>query len=341
MLDIGDTLNLICFKKTGSYLPSGWFGSADWSYKVVDGKKIAVHKSIQNRLSNPFQYIGCDGDFVLDIKRRIVVDDLKKSFAPKVSIWAFYGATVWQDDGFNDTPFRSQRTLNPHQRKKLLELRDALPEDITRQIQDAIPDAWEWVRRLHNNVKEFWTFMPYAHEDSLENGELYNEELMLRFIQPILMFAPFTLRDYICKWLDRLSTPTKIDKIRRLNDKIRLHQKIYAWQDIDKHGYATLEQFYPSYENKSRLDLECDTSHRVKPAKINWIPYFWNIVAEWRHSPGGGGYHKVGERLNLGFERRKNAWQYIKDNSPRLDTIEQDHPKKDWQNRYYQSLLTY
>ena len=334
MLDIGDTLNLICFKKTGSYLPSGWFGSADWCYKIVDGKKIAVHKSIQNRLSNPFQYIGCEGDFVLDIKRRIVVDDLKKQFAPQISMWAFYGAAI-RHLGF-------AATLNPRHFKKLDELTDHLPEDITRQIQDAVPDAAEWVdKSLNKRPREFWRFIPHNREDSLENGEIYDEELMLRFIQPILMFAPFTLRDYICKWLDRLSTPTKIDKIRRLNDKIRIHQKIYNWQDIDKHGYATLEEWYPSYENKSRIDLECDTSHRVKPAKINWIPYFWNIVAEWRHSPGGSGYHKVGDRLSLGFERRRNAWEYIKDNSPRLDTIEQDHPKKDWQQRYYQSLLSY
>ena len=276
-LDVGDTLNLICKRNTGSYLPSGWFGANDWMYKIVDGKKIAVHKSLHNRITNPFQHIGCDGDFILDIKRRIVVDDLKHEFAPVINIWAFFAPTRFILPHFPN--FASQSIRN-----NLDEVGKTIPDWVYDGIEDALPDAYQFVLNSDPNLQghRYWTYL--SHDDKrcvnslngirIKMGVCDKRRMIKEYLQPILIFVDKPVRDYIINWFTRQNELTKIDKIRLGGRYLAIHDR-----DYDDNPHARLLKLEHTYDNQ--------------------------------------------------------------DNSPRLATIEQDHPKEDWQKRHFESLITY
>jgi hypothetical protein len=339
-LDVGDTLNLICKRNTGSYLPSGWFGANDWMYKIVDGKKIAVHKSLNNRITNPFQHIGCDGDFILDIKRRIVVDDLKHEFAPAVNIWAFFApATLILNRAH-------QPNLMPMW-DNLDEVGKTIPDWVYDGIEAVIPDAYQFVLNSDPNQQghRYWTYLSHDDKRSINSlngirirmGVCDKRRMIKEYLQPILIFVDEPVRDYIINWFTRENKPTKIDKIRQGGVRLAIHNR-----DYDDNPHARLYKLEHTYDNQSQYSLECEQSSVVRTKKDYWIPYFWITVAQSRDDDRySAHYYHLGRLIKDGFSRRKNSWQFIKDNSPRLATIEQDHPKEDWQKRHFESLITY
>ena len=78
--DIGTLLNLACLKYTGQTLPDcGGELQTTWKYKLVDGKKIAV----QHKPSPLYLRPSSNFSIELDIKRRMIVSNLKSIFSHK------------------------------------------------------------------------------------------------------------------------------------------------------------------------------------------------------------------------------------------------------------------
>ena len=78
--DIGTLLNLACLKYTGQTLPDcGGELATTWKFKLVDGKKVAV----QHKPSPLYLRPSSNSSIELDIKRRMIVSNLKSIFSHK------------------------------------------------------------------------------------------------------------------------------------------------------------------------------------------------------------------------------------------------------------------
>ena len=76
--DLATILDLACIKATGYPLPSE-FHTHDWSYKLVDGKKVAVYKIPQYIMKDPFHSFYPDS-FSHKVSRTLINDELMDAF---------------------------------------------------------------------------------------------------------------------------------------------------------------------------------------------------------------------------------------------------------------------
>ena len=76
--DIGTILDLVCIHHTGLPLPSEFYGSNDWTYVFdPEGKKKAVYKIPASIFDNPFKSVNTGLSITLQIKRSMVIGELK------------------------------------------------------------------------------------------------------------------------------------------------------------------------------------------------------------------------------------------------------------------------
>ena len=110
--DIATLLDLACIKYTGLPMPDEFTSKTDWSYTIVDGKKVAKYTIPNSILANPFTF-SYPNPFTLQIKRRLITDELKGIWEgrglAKVNLEDFYygyyvlklNGGTWRGDRFH------------------------------------------------------------------------------------------------------------------------------------------------------------------------------------------------------------------------------------------------
>ena len=155
--DIATLLDLACIKYTGLPMPDEFTSKTDWSYTIVDGKKVAKYTVPNTILMNPFTF-SYPNPFTLQIKRQLITDELKGIWEgrglAKVNLEDFYygyyvlklrGGT-WRGDRFHARQGKYESQMCP--------IPNEIMEGHLRQLCDTIETEIElYDKRIKNRIQ--------------------------------------------------------------------------------------------------------------------------------------------------------------------------------------------
>ena len=335
--DIGTILDLVCIHHTGLPLPSEFYGSNDWTYVFdPEGKKKAVYKIPASIFDNPFKSVNTGLSITLQIKRSMVIGELKDNFklqeVSNINLEDFYypyfvqklsGGTWRNTNAMGTCPIPTD-ILDTH----LAPLSDAIEEAIN-GLMERLSGA-QYNQHGRDINRQIDLVLGSKH-NKLEPMTYYT---LIQILDVVITNSgnPFLI-DYFGNWdnLTQLNpTNSKYTQIiRKKNKRLttqRYHPTTYVLPTRDSQFYRHSigwTTYYSHNSFASSLNQDCLTYNTTpKTKKATWTDWCWKVISMSRTSPladnlGGN----IRQQTQGRGEARGNIgafWKEVKSHSHRI-----------------------
>jgi hypothetical protein len=372
MNDIANLLDLACIKYTGLPLPDEFTSKNDWSYTIVDGKKVAKYTIPNSILMNPYQF-SYPNPFPLQIKRQLITDELK-------SIWEveelkainiedfYYGYYVLKQNGGT---WRQSRNANACPvPTKLMEtnlrpLVDAIDDEITLYDKRASNRRYRARYNRGNNTspKRIISRVLGNKNEDLNASEYHTLFNILEIV--IGESNDKTLQEYFTNWDKKTQQEKfggnfeKIAKgVKRRSNTTNQYQpspyfrwegrkeKLYSgissdncrgWIGVGDKSIAT-----PNRYSMKIKDITLKQSDIPVNKKSEWTNWYWMVMSAYKTDENSilwAGRDSIGHSIKDYTEKRKGFWGVVKSQSHRLTKGDSVDWRKSNQPYYQQKLV--